>query len=166
MRASSPHGPDQGDLGPWCQRQHTIVAEENDRFLGQVAGNVPVRSRVKVTVGSLSLVVPIGVEQPELGLLEQDPAGCPVDEFRIEASGPDLVGEIAVGGGVGELDVDSGGERDASGCSIIDSDVVHHLEEGDGPVVGHDGSGEPQRSRRTVVRSSIEAPTGTPSTSL
>jgi beta-glucosidase len=49
---------------------------------------------------------------------------------------------LAVGDGVGQLDVDAGGQRERPGVAGVGRDAVHRGQERHGPVVRHDGVGE------------------------
>ena len=73
------------------QRQPVGGVEQHDRALGHLPGQRPVGRRVEVDagVGDRGLRRPVRVEQPQLGLLPQQPAGGPVDQLGRDLAGAD-----------------------------------------------------------------------------
>ena len=143
------------------QRQRRPGLEQDDRPLGHLPGQGAVGGRVEVDggrTGHRALGRPVRVEQPELRLLREEPAGGPVHEGLRQLAPPDPLHQAgAEADGVRQLDVDAGGERLGAGLVEVRGDAVHARQERHGPVVGDDAAREPpllpqQVGEQPVVR--------------
>ena len=145
-----------GRLVPGSQGQEPVVTQEDDRLLGHFQGDRAVRRGVQVAILPLHRRVEVGIEEPQLDLLAQNPPRGAVDERLVEPPGPYLLDEVLVATGVRQLDVETGGERERPCLRRRRGDLVHHLQEDHRPVVGDDGPIEappiPQRRREQVDR--------------
>ncbi len=150
-------GADQGDAARPGQRQGAVVGQQDDRLLGDLAGQFPVLGPVQVDAAAQRLRVrqvhavergrdgaPVRVEQAEQRLLGEDAAHRPVDQcLRDPALGDRLDQRGAEGLDGGQFDVDARPQRGARGVGPVGGEAVQGLQEGDAEVVGDDGSLEP-----------------------
>jgi hypothetical protein len=131
------------------QRQRRPGLEQDDRPLGHRPGQGAVGGRVEVDGGGgghRALGRPVRVQQPELGLLGEEPPGGPVHQGLGQLAPPDPLHQAgAEPDGVRQLDVDAGGERQGAGLVGVGGDAVHAGQERHRPVVGHDRAREPPR---------------------
>ena len=129
------------------QRQRRPGVEQDDRPLGHLPGEGAVGGRVEVDggrAGHRALRRPVRVEQPELHLLGEQPAGGPVDEGLRQLAPPHPLHQAgAEADGVRQLDVDAGGERQGAGLVDVRGDAVHRSP----------GTAPPSSRRRRCPRS-------------
>ncbi len=105
-----------------------------------------------------ALRCPVRVEQPERRLLGEQPPRCAVHDGLGQFAAPHLLRQPrAEADGVGQLDVDAGGERERPRLVEVRRDPVHRCEEGHGPVVGDDRPGRIP-TRRAAGRSATRSP--------
>ncbi len=137
---------DRGDPERLGDRQRGARLQQHDRALGQVDGDLLVLRRVQVgelRVGHRRLRGPARVEQAQLGLLQEQAAGGPVDELLRHLAAADPVDEAgAVPDGVRQLDVDARFQGEHAGTGVVLGDAVHQGQERDRPVVRDDRAGE------------------------
>ncbi|MGX1476851.1 UNVERIFIED_CONTAM: hypothetical protein RKD50_005659 [Streptomyces canus] len=137
-------GADDRDPGVGGQREQAVrVVQEHHRLLGEAAGQGAVRRRVQVDPFG-GFRVPVLVQEAQLALLEQDPAGRPVDQGLgdlARADGIDQGGAVALEGG--QFDVEARREGRVGRARLGAGDPVLGLEEADAEVVGDHRAGEP-----------------------
>ena len=126
-----------------AERQHAaVVVEQDHRALGERACDRTVLGWIELDRRAARRGRPVGVQQPELRLLPQDPPDRPVHELLRELARVHQLGERRIADAVGQLDVDARGQRLRARLRRRAGDAVQRLQERDAPVVGHHDAGE------------------------
>ncbi len=140
-------GADDGHRVGALEREDAVVGQEHHRLLRQPGGHLAVLRPVELDVLRRRLLEG-GVEQPELLLLSQGAQHRAVDQRLVDpavAHGGGERREVGVAGG--QLDVDTGGERQCGRLTQVGRHVVQQVQEGHPEVVGDDRAVEAPAAR-------------------
>src|SRR5699024_8103270 len=126
-------GADEGDRAgpvpvgrPRAQREQVGgVVQQDDRLLGHPAGEGAALGGVEVDRRAGGSRIELRVQQAQLDLLAQDAAHGGVDHVQRELAVLHGAGQVRVGGGLGQLDVQPGAERGDGGGAVVLHQAVH-----------------------------------------